>query len=76
MQRLDENIRYENTALNFAQFLIQHHFNVAFALLIPSLKSKLNLAELEKTYLNMERNFNTPATHVEVIEALSDWPEN
>jgi hypothetical protein len=65
---------HENTALNFANFLMQHNFTDAFALLSPSLQNTLSLAELEKTYTSMVSNFKTPPNHIEIVEALSDWP--
>lgn len=65
---------YENTALNFAHFLIQQHFTDAFALLSPALQNSLSVAELEKTYTKMVSYFKTPPNNAELIEALSDWP--
>jgi hypothetical protein len=65
---------YENTALNFSNLLINRDFSAAYALLSGSLQQTLSLADLEKTYLNMVGNFDTPANNAEVIETLSDWP--
>ena len=65
---------HENTAINFANLLIEQRFSDAFALLSTALQSNLGLFELEKTYLNMIGYFKTPPNHIEMIEALSDWP--
>jgi hypothetical protein len=65
---------YETIALAFAQHLIDAEFALAHALLNPILATQIDQASLQTTYQNMVSNFAPVANHVEVIEALSDWP--
>jgi hypothetical protein len=65
---------HETIALAFAQHLIVGEFALAHALLSPTLAAQLDMAALQSTYQSMVSYFATTANHVEVIEALSDWP--
>jgi hypothetical protein len=65
---------YETTALAFAQHLIDGEFVLAHALLNATLAAQLDLNSLQSAYENMVGYFAMAANHVEVVEALSDWP--
>jgi hypothetical protein len=65
---------HETIALAFAQHLIDGEFTLAHALLSPTLATQLDLVGLQSAYEDMVGYFAKAANHVEVIEALSDWP--
>lgn len=65
---------HENIALAFAQAMVENQFAEAHQLMSTSAQQTLTVVDLEKKYANMAAYFSQPANHVEVIEALSDWP--
>jgi hypothetical protein len=66
---------YESIALQFAQCLLEAKFSDAHAMLSVDLKESLALSELQSTYESMVNYADDAAITVEVIEAMSDWPD-
>jgi hypothetical protein len=69
------NFSYEPIALLFAQCLLEAKFSDAHAMLSVDLKESLALSELQSTYESMVNYPDDVAIVVEVIEAMSDWPD-
>jgi hypothetical protein len=69
------DISYESLAQEFGQLLVAGEFVKAHRRLTASLRPSLSVAELEATYGDMVRYFQTPPNNAQAIETLLEWPD-
>lgn len=71
----DERNRYEHVALKFANALVKGNYDTAFDLLEDRSDELWNADYLKKQYDQMIEYGYGPATDVEVVETMDDWPD-
>jgi hypothetical protein len=62
-------------ASEFAHALVAGNFNQAHGMLSSMAKSEWDLDKLRTTYLEMVEYFDSPPTFVQVMEAMTEWPD-
>ena len=62
-------------ASEFAHALVAGNFDQAHGMLSSVAKSELDPAKLRTTYLEMVNYFEAPPNFVQVMEAMTEWPD-
>ena len=70
-----EQKRYKKTAYDFANALAKEDYTEAFKLLGSKIESQWSPQKLKTSYEKMIEYGEGPATNVEVVESMNDWPD-
>lgn len=71
----DEEKRYKQLGYSFVKYLTTGDYEKAFDMLETNYKKQWSSSLLKERYEKMINYGEGPATNVEVVESMNDWPE-
>ena len=71
---MSDSLIHATFAEQFGQALVSSDFAAAHAMLTPTLAESMTAAMLEAQYREMVSYFESPASGVQVVNTLEEWP--
>ncbi len=69
------NASFRDIANAFATALIEGRFEAAYALLDFNARETWSVSALQRRYSEMVGYFEMPPHHIEVVETMTEWPD-